>query len=234
MLNQSSRTAESIAHIRALDSARLETGSRVFFDSHMFPRGWKRWVAVAAMLMTAGRSAHAVELKVSAEALERTLIKQLFTAEGGRYYIRGKADSPCFVYAEDPKVSFEADRIVIHVKTHARLGTTIHGACFGVSLNTEADVSVMPEAEGESIGFRDARVDHLSESKELNYLLVPFLSKKLPQEMKINAAEQLRTVVSTSKQSIGYELTLDDMKIHSMTVANDVLVVDFDGTVSVH
>jgi hypothetical protein len=190
-------------------------------------------ISIAAFLLLTS-SARAVELRVSAEALERTLVKQLFTAEGGRYYIRGKADSPCFAYAEDPKVSFDADRVVVHVKAHAKLGTSIRGACLGVSLNTEADVSVIPEAEGESIGFRDARVDHLSESKELNYLLVPFLSKKLPQEMKINAAEQLRTVVSTSKQSIGYELKLDEMKIHSMTVSTDTLVVDFDGIVSVH
>jgi len=141
-----------------------------------------------------GTAAHAIEIKISSQALERTLVKQLFTAEGGRYYIRGKADSPCFVYAEAPKVSFNADRIVIHVKTHAKLGTSIKGACIGVSLNTEADVSVVPEAEGESIGFRDARVENLSESKELNYFLIPFLSKKLPQEMKVNAADQLRGI----------------------------------------
>jgi len=178
--------------------------------------------------------AHAITIKVSSQALERTLQKQLFTAEGGRYYIRGKADTPCFVYAEDPKVTFVADRIVIHIKTHARLGTAIKGSCLGVSLNTEADVSVLPEAQGESIGFRDARIEKLSESKELDYFLVPFLSKKLPQEMKVNAADLLRQLLATSTQTTGYDLTLDEMKIHSMQVTGDTLVVDFDGSLSVH
>jgi hypothetical protein len=191
-------------------------------------------LSLAALLLAfAPRYARAVELKISAQALERTLAKQLFNAEGGRYYIRGKADSPCYVYAEDPKVSFNADRIVVHVKTHSKLGTSIKGTCLGVSLNAEADVSIVPEAEGESIGFRDARVDNLTESKELNYFLIPFLSKKLPQEMKINAADQLRAVISTSTQSIGYEIKLDEMKIHSMMVSGDALVVDFDGSLSV-
>ena len=125
-------------------------------------------LGLSALLAAAALSpsqAHAIELKISSQALERTLTKQLFTAEGGRYYIRGKADSPCFVYVEDPKVSFKDDRIVIHVKTHAKLGTSLHGSCLGVSLNTEADVSVVPEAQGESIGFRDPRVENLSESK---------------------------------------------------------------------
>jgi hypothetical protein len=187
-------------------------------------------LSLSALLAAAAlfpSQAHAIELKISSQALERTLTRQLFTAEGGRYYIRGKADSPCFVYAEDPKVSFKDDRIVIHVKTHAKLGTSLHGSCLGVSLNTEADVSVVPEAEGESIGFRDARVENLSESKELNYFLIPFLSK-------VNAADQLRQVISTSTQTTGYALTLDDMKIHSMQVSGEDLVVDFDGSVSVH
>ena len=194
-------------------------------------------LGLSALLAAAALSpsqAHAIELKISSQALERTLTKQLFTAEGGRYYIRGKADSPCFVYVEDPKVSFKDDRIVIHVKTHAKLGTSLHGSCLGVSLNTEADVSVVPEAQGESIGFRDPRVENLSESKELNYFLIPFLSKKLPQQMKVNAADQLRQVISTSTQTTGYALTLDDMKIHSMQVSGDDLVVDFDGSLSVH
>jgi hypothetical protein len=188
----------------------------------------------AVLFALSPQQAHAVALKISAQALERTLTQQLFTADGGRYYIRGKAGSPCYVYVEDPKVSFNADRIVIHVKAHAKLGTSIHGACIGVSLNTDADVSVVPEAQGQSIGFRDARIDNLSESKELDYFLIPFLSKKLPQQMTIDAAQQLRTVISTSKQTIGYDLTLDDMIIHSMSIYDNFLVVDFDGSVSVH
>jgi len=193
-----------------------------------------RLIALVFAALSLVPFAHAITIKVSSQALERTLQKQLFTAEGGRYYIRGKADTPCFVYAEDPKVTFVADRIVIHIKTHARLGTAIKGSCLGVSLNTEADVSVLPEAQGESIGFRDARVEKLSESKELDYFLVPFLSKKLPQEMKVNAADLLRQLLATSTQTTGYDLTLDEMKIHSMQVTGDTLVVDFDGSLSVH
>jgi len=185
-----------------------------------------------ATMALLGSTAHAVELKLSAQVLERTLAKQLFK-DNGRYYMRGNATSPCFVYAENPKVSFKDDRIVIHVTTHSKLGTSIKGTCLGVGLNADADVSVVPEAEGESIGFRDARVDNLSESKEVNYFLIPFLSKKLPQEMKINIADQLRAVIATSDATIGYTLTLDELKVHSMIVSGKALVVDFDGSVSV-
>jgi hypothetical protein len=192
----------------------------------------KRIVMAFVMMALMGSAAHAVEVKLSAQALERTLSKQLFK-DNGRYYMRGNATSACYVFAENPKVSFKDDRIVIHVTTHAKLGTSIKSTCIGVGLNTDADVSVVPEALGESIGFRDARVDSLTESKEVNYFLIPFLSKKLPQEMKINIAEQLRAVIATSNTTIGYTLTLDDLKVHSMVVSGNALVVDFDGNVSV-
>jgi hypothetical protein len=186
------------------------------------------------LLAAAPSSAHAIEIKVSSQALERTLNKQLFSGSDGRYYLRGKPESACFVYAEDPKVSFKDDRIWIHIKTHSKLGTGIGGTCLGVSFNAEADVSVVPEAQGESIGFRDARIEHLSTNKELNVFLTPFLNGKLPQQMKINAAELIRQLLAKSAEATGYDLHLDNLKIHSMQVDHNDLAVDFDGDLSVH
>ena len=179
-------------------------------------------------------AAHAIEIKISAQALERTLNTQLFNEADGRYYFRGRPTSACFAYAQDPKVSFKDERIVIHVKAHAKLGTSVRGSCLGVGLNTEADVSVIPEAQGESIGFRDPRLDHMSESRELNFLLIPFLSKKLPQQMKLNVAELIRELLLKSAEATGYDVKLDNLKVHSMQVSGDALVVDFDGDLSVH
>ncbi len=193
-----------------------------------------RWVAPLLLLaLFAPGAARAIEISISSKALERTLQKQLFTGPNGRYYMRGNANSACFVYAEDPAVSFAQNRIVIHVKTHAKLGTSMRGSCVGVALNTEGDVSVVPDAQGESIGFRDARIEHFSESRELNFFLEPFLSRKLPQQMKLNAADLLRQVLAKSAETTGYEFKLDDLKIHSMQVSGDALIVDFDGSLTV-
>jgi len=109
----------------------------------------------------------------------------------------------------------------------------VHGACLGVDINAEADVSVIPEAQGENIGFRDARIEHLSTSRELNVFLVPFLNGKLPQQMKINVADQIRQLLTKSMESTGYNITLDNLKIHSMQVDHSDLDVDFDATLSV-
>jgi hypothetical protein len=181
----------------------------------------------------APRQAHAIEIKVTSDALERTLNKQLFTAPGNHYYIKGKPNSGCFIYAEAPKVTFKDDRVWIHIKTHSKLGTSVHGACLGIDINADADVSVIPEAQGENIGFRDARVEHLSTSRELNVFLVPFLNGKLPQQMKINVADLIRQLLTKSHESTGYDISLDNLKVHSMQVDHSDLDVDFDANLSV-
>src|SRR5580692_4940527 len=106
-------------------------------------------VLVGLLGMAGAQTAQAIEVKISALALERTLRTQLFNSPDGRYYMRGDAASACYVYAESPHVSFKDDRVLVHVHTHAKLGTSVHGVCIGVSLSTDADVSFVPDAEGE-------------------------------------------------------------------------------------
>ena len=190
-------------------------------------------VFVGLLGMSGTQIARALEVKVSALALERTLRAQLFNSPEGRYYMRGDATTACYVYAENPHVSFQDDRVVVHVHTKAKLGTAMRGNCLGVTLNTDADVSVVPNAEGESIGFRDAKVERLSESRELNFMLVPFLSRKLPSQMKVNAADLMAKLLSQSVAATGYTLTLKSLKLHSMSVDHDALVVDVDAAMSV-
>jgi hypothetical protein len=125
------------------------------------------------------------------------------------------------------------DRIVVKVKTHSRLGTPLKGACIGLSISVPAEVSLAPEAEGETIGFRDARLDQVSNQKQLNFILNPFLSRQVPSSMKVNAAELLRKALEGSTAASGYAVKLDRLKIHSIQVAGDWLIVDVDGDLSV-
>ncbi len=176
---------------------------------------------------------HAVELRMSRPALERTLKQQLFGGADARYYLKGDAKSVCFVYADQPVLTFVQDRVVVQVKIHAKLGKSLAGKCLGVSLNPTAEVSMVPDAEGETLGFRDARVEHVSESKELNFLLMPFMKNQIPSGMKVNAADVMRKALEGSTLSTGYKLSLDRLKIHSLLIQGDWLILDVDGDLSV-
>lgn len=194
----------------------------------------RRLLLCTLLLAAIAPHARATEVGISAQALERTLRTQLFNTPDGRYYLRGDAHSACFVYAEKPHVTFRDDRVIISVRTRAKLGTGVYGNCVGVTLTRDVDVSVLPDAQGETIGFRDARIDHLSNSPELNFLLVPFLSRQLPQQMKVNAADLMRQLLSRSAETTGYAIALNNLKIHSMLIQGPQLVLDVDTTLSVN
>lgn len=200
----------------------------------MSRRIWLSLLLVPALLFSAAHTASAIEVRISSQALERTLRAQLFNGPEGRYYIRGSVKSACYVYADSPRVSFRQDRVVVHVHTRARLGTSVAGMCIGVSLDTTADVSMVPDAREQTIGFRDARVEHLSESRELNFLLIPFLDSKLPDQMKVNAADLMRQLLARSVESTGYAFSLTALKLHSMVVEGQRLVLDADAGLDVN
>ena len=190
--------------------------------------------ALFLVLLVGGlRQSDGVEMRVSRDALERTLKQQLFVGPNGRYYLKGNAQSACYTYAEDPKLTFAQDRIVVRFKSHARLGTAVGGACLGFPLSVPAEVSLAPDAEGETIGFRDARLDQISNHSELNFILPPFLSRQVPSSMKVNAADLLRRALAGSTASSGYKVSLDRLKIHSIQIDGDTMVVDADGDFSV-
>jgi hypothetical protein len=201
--------------------------------------------ALAAALASAAPAAHAIEARVSPQALERTLNHQLFKTPAptpdlpNRYYLRGKPSGGCSVFTDNPQVVFAPDpdngpsRIVVKVHTHANFGASLHGRCIGVWINIESQVSFVPYAEGESIGFRDARIDKLSDSRELDALLVPFLAKKMPAEMKVNAASLMRTLLVRAPDSTGYTITLQELNIQSMQIEDQQLVVALDAKICV-
>lgn len=192
------------------------------------------FAACSLLLLAAGAvPARAVELRIGRDALERTLKQQLFTGPNGRFYLKGTVRSACSVYADDARVAFVQDRIVVKVKTRAHMGKSVGAACIGISLSPLAEVSMAPYGEGESIGFRDAQLVRVSDQRELNFLLTPFLSRQIPSSMKVDAADLLRKALEGSTASSGYKVSLERLKVHSMQIQGDTLVVDVDGDISV-
>jgi len=176
---------------------------------------------------------HAVQLKVSRGTIDRTLRQQLFSGPDGRVYLRGDAKSPCYAYVDNPQLQFTQDRILVQVQTHAKVGKAFGSNCFGITLNLPTIVSLAPDAQGEVLGFRDARLDKVSDQKELNFILSPFLSKQIPSSMKVNAADLLRKALTGSTANSGYKVTLDRLKLQNIHIEGDSLVLESDADISV-
>ena len=108
--------------------------------------------------------AAAVELKISRDALERTLKQQLFSGPDGRYLPQRERPIRLFRLRRERRSSplpATASWSVSRPTRNSARGSG--GACLGVPLAPIAEVSLAPDGEGETIGFRDAHVDEVSD-----------------------------------------------------------------------
>jgi hypothetical protein len=180
------------------------------------------------LLLCCAPASQAGEFKVSSGALERTLRARLFNTPDQRFYLRGDALSACNLYAEDPHLSFSGDRILVRVHTAGKFGRQVGSRCFGVPVSMNTVISLAPTTEGETIGVTDARMDRLSDSAELNFILSPFLTHKLPNNIKINAATMLREILTKSTETSGFPLTLEKLDLRQVRVTDKFLIVSYD------
>lgn len=180
------------------------------------------------LLLVSAAPLRAIEVRISAHALQFTLQKQLFKDAQNRYYLRGSANEGCSLYAQDPKVSFRDNRIVVRVTIHGQLGKMMFGHCIGIPIHTTPEVSLVPVAHGEVVGFQDAQIDSVSDNGELNALAMPFMKNKLPKSMEVNVAEQLRKILNDSGPSLGYDFTLKDLNLVTLAVQGDHLFLNVE------
>jgi hypothetical protein len=165
--------------------------------------------------------------------MENTLQQQLFQGGSGRVYLRGNADHGCALYAESPKISFANNRIVVDITIQGVLGKVLFGKCVGVPIHTSPQVSLVPVAHGEVVGFEDARIDRVTENGELNALAMPFLKNKLPHSMEINVSDQLRKLLSDQTKTSGYRFTLKNLNLVTLAVQGDHLFLDVEAKIQV-
>jgi len=90
-----------------------------------------------------------------------------------------------------------------------------------------------PFGDGEDIGFRNPDVVKVSDQRELNFVLAPFLSRQVHKSTKVSAAELLRKALIGSTANSGYALMLDQLKIRSVAMHGDDLVVGANGDIGV-
>lgn len=157
----------------------------------------------------------------------------VFATPDGRYYLRGDAHTPCQLYVEDPHLSFANDRILVRVHTGGTYGKQLGGRCLGFHVSMNTTISLAPVANGEIVGVSDAKIDRLSDSSEVNFLLSPFLNRKLPAGIQINAAQMLRKTLTKSTETSGYPLTLERLNFNRVQANDKYLLIDYDSDMRV-
>jgi len=92
--------------------------------------------------------------------------------------------------------------------------------------------SSAPGAGGETIVFRDERLDHLTDNKEIDFVLSPFPLRQVPLSRKMKSAGLSRKAQAASSAISGCKIAHDRLKVHSIVIQVGALGLDVDGDLS--
>ncbi len=177
---------------------------------------------------------HALQLTVGAQPLQHALARQLFAAPDGRYYLRGKRDAAgCYLYAEDPQLQFRGDRILLTLHLSGKVGSNAGGVCLGVNWAGNAEISMLPEAQGSVIGFGDVRVERLTGDHTLDRLLQPLLASLVPKSFRVDAGPLVDKLLHTASDRSAATITMRQLAIDLIAVQQNTLHLSLEGEVSI-
>jgi hypothetical protein len=176
--------------------------------------------------------AQAVQLRVGPQSLQHALTHQLQQAPDGRYYLHGRRSGGCALYATDVHVHFAQDRIVLDLHLEGKIGADFAGGCLGVHWAGDAEVSMLPQAQGAKLGFTDVRVEKVTGAGDIGGLLAPLLESRVPRNFSIDAASLVGRMLHSASVRSQTPLSLDNLSITSMQVVNNALLLGIDGSIS--
>lgn len=121
----------------------------------------------------------------------------------------------------------------MRMHTGGKYGKQIAGHCVGFPVSMMTTISLAPLADGEIIGVTDAKIDRLSDSDEMNFILSRFVNKNLPAGLQMNAATMLREILTKSTETSGYPLTLERLQVRNVHTTDKYLAVEYDSDMKV-
>ncbi len=177
--------------------------------------------------------ATALELRVAAQPLQRALVRQLFSAPDGRYYLHGTRTSGCYLFAQRPQLSFSGKRVVLQMNLEGKVGREFAGQCFGVHWAGDGRLSMLPQSQGTSIGFTDVRVEQLTNNDAMDKLLGRLIATLAPRSFHVDAAPLVRNMLHHAGTRSGTDMQLDQFVIRDLQVENEMLDAQVDGVITI-
>jgi hypothetical protein len=175
---------------------------------------------LAALAGAVPAPAHAAEIVLKQSAVEKLVVKGMFT-RNGRFEVQ---PGPCSVYFDSPTVSIPANRVSIRSRLSARLGLVVGNNCQGVALASWTTVSGRPVADGGKVRLVDIRIDEIDDGPTRALAQLGLMD--LPNAVELDVLSAVRTML----QGVGSQVQseVESFDIGSVAAANGELSIKFE------
>jgi hypothetical protein len=174
------------------------------------------------------RPAHAVELHLQFDALERMIAEAVFTQDGRRYVHNDKSNKCNFAYLEKPQIQGAGGRLRIRAKFTGRSALNVIGQCVGLGDAFMVVVMATPQYRNGNLVLQNVAAS--SEGKTGIYIrkVCSILGASLERDFKYPLASEARRILEDSGGQTGYKRELRDFEVPAIRVTDDALVIQAD------
>lgn len=177
--------------------------------------------------------ASAVELHIHYTAIQKAMAEQMFTS-GGRFYVRGTAQSKCnHAYLENPVVGALDGRLQIRARFSGRSGANLLGFCLALGDTFEMKIWASPYVRDGFLRLGDVWVE--TAGKETTYAsrVRAAVARDLSEKFAYNITEQARRLLEQQQGNSPYERRLEKFHVAEIRVSPQALILLLDFTLVV-
>jgi hypothetical protein len=181
-------------------------------------------VSLLAALLAACASAHASEIAIGSNTIQKLVAEQLF-ARQGRWYLLD--DGPCYAYLENPKIRLEGGRLVLDAHVSSRVGQRIGNYCAGSGFSSQVALSGRLVGQASTLTLSDIQIDHVEDGA--TRAVLDLIQNMAPQAMpRAFSVDVLASIRGTPINLAEYSISVQQFRIASVTTRPTAAVVVFD------
>jgi hypothetical protein len=177
-----------------------------------------RSFAIVALSTATPVPAAAATLTVGSATMQNILVERMFNKDG-RFYLQ---DGICYAYLESPRIWLGQARVFIEAQLRSQLGVEISGQCVGSGLAPKVVMSGRLVGAGTTLTFVEVRIDRVDDDAAGASDLLQSIAPALP------PIDILSTIRARLADAHGIPISVDSLRIDSVTTSDDAVTVRFD------
>ena len=187
-------------------------------------------VALLLAALSLGANAEAATIEIAYPAMERVIVRNVMT-EGGRFYMRGSAATPCqHAFVQEPRVQASSGRLRITLLFSGKEGVEVAGRCLGAGDNFNVEISGVPTYAEGFLYLADLRL----ESSERAYFKVvaDLIRDELEENLRFSIKDAIAAVAETSAASGVGRFSIENVRVNELRATDEALrfSIDFAAT----
>jgi hypothetical protein len=185
-------------------------------------------ILLVCAFLSGGSPSFAADVDLYFSSMEEMVRQQLLT-DGGRLYLFGAADTPCFsAFLANPKVSAAKEKLLIRFDFSGSMAKELGGDCVGLSEEFPLTVMGIPAYQDGWVYLRSVQFSGESRADVFNEQIKAFIDERLQKIFRHDVMKSIHLIIEENREKIPFSVELQALDIPRIELHRDRLSLDLD------